>query len=186
MKRLAALAVALSTAAADASSPEQAWLEAPDGFSWPRPVAEVVFEDFPSVELDAAMGGALLPNLESLAAPERIPAVWLSLDGGGDRQLLYVDRALSGTGGSYINIVEHAESGWRWIGAMLCGRLHVSEVRYAGWKTLECVGQRGRVLTRLQIVRCASGYAEIRRERHDLAAGQVQVERAECPVEPAP
>jgi hypothetical protein len=171
-----ALGVSYAASATDWAAPDDAWMEAPDGFVWPESLQEVGFKDLPSQDLDAT----ILASLESLTTPELIPAAWVMLEDRNSEQLLYVDRALSGTGGNYIYVVTNTDDGWKWIGEMLCKSLLVSQQRHEGWSTLTCVGQRALMYQRSLYIKCGERYEDVRFERHDLERGTVAVQSKEC------
>jgi len=153
-------------------------MEAPDGYVWPDSLAEVDFANIPRNDLDVALGGTLV--LESIPVPEFVRAAWVGLGGSRRDELLYIDQALSGTGGRYIYIVTQSGVEWEWIGEMLCKSVSVSKHRHEGWNALTCVAQRALVYQRSLYVICDGRYVGVRQEVHDIERQVVQVKHTEC------
>jgi hypothetical protein len=172
--------------AADWPEPESAWLKTPDGYLWPGNTSPLELLEVPTRELDAALDGALIPVLESTITPVSLLAAWVELEDGGDRSLLYVDPALSGTGGKYVYVMTRTKGEWSWIGEMLCSQVLVGAPKPGGWRDLTCIGQRGLQYQRLLYTLRDGRYCAARNELHDLELGVVKTTAAECapPVDP--
>jgi hypothetical protein len=166
--------------AADWPAPESAWLTSPDGYLWPGNTSTLELLDVPTAELDAQLDGALIPSLESTVTPPSLLAAWVQLEDGGDRSLLYVDPALSGTGGKYIYVMTRTDGEWSWIGEMLCSQVLVGTPKPGGWRDLTCIGQRGLQYQRVLYTLRDGRYCAARNELHDLKRGVVELTAAEC------
>jgi hypothetical protein len=177
---LIALLASSSPPASDWPAPADAWLAPPDGFVWPEASSAIQFESIARPELDSALGGMFSPNLEGGRAPERIAAVWRDLGGTRAAELVYVDEALSGTGGKYVRVVTQTGQRWVWIADMLCNSVEISVHRRNGWNSLTCVSQRGLRYQRVLFVRCGEQYLDARQEDHDLERGVVRVRESTC------
>lgn len=182
------LAIAQPSAlqATDWPDPESAWLKTPDGYTWPGQSNLLELIDVSTAELDAALEGVLIPSLESTATPPSLLAAWVELEDGGNRSLLYVDPALSGTGGKYLYVVTRIDGEWSWIGEMLCRQVLVGAPNPGGWRDLTCIGQRGLHYQRVLYTLRDGRYCAVRNERHDLERGVVELTAAECapPTDP--
>ena len=166
--------------AADWPDPESVWLKSPDGYTWPSNASTLELLEVPTAELDSQVEGALIPALESTVTPPSLLAAWVELEDGGDRSLLYVDPALSGTGGKYIYVITRTDGEWSWIGEMLCRRILVGAPKPGGWKDLTCIGQRGLQYQRVLYTLRDGRYCAARNELHDLKHGVVELTAAEC------
>jgi hypothetical protein len=191
-KLIAALLLILAIAqpsalrATDWPAPESAWLKTPDGYTWPGQTNPLELIEVSMAELDAALEGVLTPSLESTVTPPSLLATWVQLEDGGDRSLLYVDPALSGTGGKYLYVMTRTNGEWSWIGEMLCSQVLVGAPKPGGWRDLTCIGQRGLQYQRLLYTLRDGRYCAARNELHDLELGVVKTTAAECapPVDP--
>jgi hypothetical protein len=182
------LAIAQPSAlqATDWPDPESAWLKTPDGYTWPGQSNPLELIEVSTAELDAALEGVLIPPLESTVTPPSLLAAWVELEDGGNRSLLYVDPALSGTGGKYLYVVTSIDGEWSWIGEMLCRQVLVGAPNPGGWRDLTCIGQRGLQYQRVLYTLRDGRYCAARNERHDLERGVVELTAAECapPTDP--
>lgn len=165
---------------ADWPTPESAWLKAPDGYDWPGGTRPIELPEVPTAELDARLGGALVPALESTVIPPFLRASWVELQDGGEPALLYVDPALSGTGGKYVYVATRIDGEWSWIGEMLCRQVLVGAPKPGGWRDLTCIGQRGLHYQRVLFTMHEGRYCAARNERHDLERGVVEIYPVEC------
>ena len=175
-----ALLASTKLVSADWPDPAQAWLPPTDGFVWPKVTAVVHLKDHAASALDREMDGQLLVNLESGPATQRISATWLSLKRDGSESLVYVDEALSGTGGKNLRVATKAAASWAWIADMLCNTLEVVDHQRDGWSSLSCVTQRALVYERALYVKCGDRYQIARHEIHDRKRGVVRLGSTEC------
>lgn len=166
--------------AADWPAPESAWLKSPDGYAWPVNTRPLELLEVPTAELDFQLEGLLAPSLESTVTPPSLLAAWVELEDGGERSLLYVDAALSGTGGKYLYVMTRIDGEWSWIGEMLCRQVLVGAPKPGGWRDLTCIGQRGLHYQRVLFTMHEGRYCAARNERHDLERGVVEIYPVEC------
>lgn len=166
--------------AADWPTPESAWLKPSDGHLWPGNTSTLELLKVPTAELDAQLEGALIPSLESTITPPSLLAAWVELEDGGGRSLLYVDPALSGTGGKYIHVMTRIDGEWSWIGEMLCRQVLVGAPVQGGWRDLTCIGQRGLQYQRVLYTLRDGRYCAARNELHDLERGELEIRSEEC------
>lgn len=176
------LATALPPAplAADWPEPASAWLKTPDGYLWPENTRPLDLREVSTAGLDSRLQGRLIPALESTAPPATLLAAWVDLEHDGERALLYVDPALSGTGGKYLQVVARIEGEWSWIGEMLCRQVLVGAPEPGGWRDLICIGQRGLQYQRVLHTLSDGRYCAVRNEQHDLERGVVEILAPEC------
>lgn len=169
--------------ASDWPSPQDAWMRPPDNVIWPKSRTPVKFRQQPVGTIDRRLGGNFAGNLEAGRTPESVPALWLDLNGDDIEELIYVDEALSGTGGKNVRVVTWRQGQWAWIADALCESLEVVDDRRLGWKSLSCMSQRGLEYKRGLIEFCGSEYRELRAEVHDLEDRSVVVQTRSCSQE---